>query len=246
MTEPKAPLIVRAWRLLPTLGILKRHKFPWYPRWLPVRREHNVHPHVAEERAQLFEAYNAGTTELEVLNWLHATIMVLKPENVLETGAADGLGTIALASACRNNGFGIVHSVEIDPMLCQALESKLRRRGLSKYVQVHCQDSQTYLRESKTVFDIGFYDSMCEFRAQEFEICLERGTIRTLAVFHDTSPTRCESLKGWPSDEEHAAYRERLKRLAADARVGGFFESTLSRGMTCIFMQPVTSEGRKK
>jgi len=238
MTGTKPPLYVRAWRRIPSLGILKRHKFPWFPRWLLVHREHNVHPHIPAERANLFESYNAGTTELEVLNWLHATIMVLKPDHVLETGAADGLGTIALASACRNNGFGTVHSVELDAKLCRSLESKVRWRGLSKYVQVHCQDSQTYLRETKTVFDIGFYDSMCEFRAQECEICLDRGILRTLAVFHDTAETRCQSLKGWPSEEDQIAYRERLKKLAADSRIRGSFESKLSRGFTCLFLKP--------
>jgi predicted O-methyltransferase YrrM len=204
---------------------------------LAVRREDKVHPHVPAERAHLFDAHNAGTTELEVLNWLHATILVLKPQNVLETGAADGLGTIAMASACRNNGFGTVHSVELDPKLCESLHTKLRRHGLSRFAQVHCQDSRTFLSENATIFDIGFFDSMCEFRAQEFEICLDRGTIRTLAVFHDTSPRRCESLRGWPSDDEHAAYRNRLHKLAADPRVQGFFESELSRGFICLSLK---------
>jgi predicted O-methyltransferase YrrM len=163
--------------------------------------------------------------------------MVLKPENVLETGAADGLGTIALASACRNNGFGTVHSIELSPKLCETLETKLRRRRLSEYVRIHCQDSRTFLRENSTVFDIGFFDSMCEFRAEEFELCLNQGTIRTVAVFHDTSPRRCESLKGWPSDDEHAAYRRRLYELAADSRMSGYFESKLSRGFFCIFLK---------
>jgi len=221
-----------------TLGLFRRNKFPWFPRLSKVRREDRVHPHVAVERAELFEAFNAGTTELEVLNWLHATIMLLKPAAVLETGAADGLGTIALASACRNNGFGTVHSVELDPSLCKSLEAKLRGQGLSRYVEVHCADSREYLKSNRTIFDLGFFDSMCEFRAEEFEICLEQSTIATLAVFHDTAPTRCESLKGWPSDEEHAAYRARLAALSADPRVGGFFESKLSRGLTCLFMKP--------
>jgi predicted O-methyltransferase YrrM len=206
------------------------------PRWVQVRSEKDVHPHVAAERPELFEAYNAGTTELEVLNWLHATIRLIKPAAVLETGAADGLGTVALARACRQNGFGVVHSVELDAGLCRQLERLLTRQGLMEHVRIHNADSREFLRRNETVFDLGFFDSMCQIRAEEFHICLERGTIRQLAVFHDTSPRRCESLKGWPSEEEHVKYRADLLQLAADPRCSGFFESPLSRGLIGIFL----------
>ncbi|HUY91135.1 MAG TPA: class I SAM-dependent methyltransferase [Pirellulales bacterium] len=212
-------------------------KYPWLPSWADIRKESVVHPHVEQECAHLFDAFNTGTTELEVLNWLHATIMALKPRLVLETGAANGLGTIALASACRANGFGKVHSVELDGSLCDALASKLAAQHLREYVDIHCSDSRDFLRKNERVFDIGFFDSMCEIRAEEFRICLDRGTVQQLAMFHDTSPIRCESLKGWPSDEQHAEYREQLREFASHPRCSGMFESTLSRGFVCLFLR---------
>lgn len=211
----------------------------WLPSWAHVASEGTTHPHVPAERAELFNAHNAGTTELEVLNWLHATVMLLKPEHVLETGAANGLGTIALASACKNNGFGKVHSVEIDPGSCYELASKLRDANLAEYVEIHCDDSREYLKKNTTVFDLGFYDSMCELRADEFRICLEKQTIRKLAVFHDTSPLRCQSLKDQPIEELHSMYRNELKEFAADPRCSGSYESLLSRGFVCLFIKPV-------
>jgi predicted O-methyltransferase YrrM len=214
----------------------RRRKYGWLPSWAAVQNESAVHPHAAEEKAHLFEAHNAGTTELEVLNWLHATVMMLKPDAILETGAADGLGTIALASACRHNGIGHVHSVELDPAQCQELDRKLRRERLRDLVTIHCQDSREYLRSTATVFDLAFYDSMCEIRAEEFGICLDRGIVRQAAIFHDTSPYRCRTLKGWPSEELHTAYRERLLEYARDPRCTGWMESTLSRGVFCLFV----------
>src|SRR6266852_4575937 len=80
----------------------ERRKYAWLPRWAELHCEADVHPHVPAERAELFDAFNTGTTEFELLNWVHATVMLIKPEAVLETGAANGLGTIALASACSN------------------------------------------------------------------------------------------------------------------------------------------------
>ncbi|HVX59975.1 MAG TPA: class I SAM-dependent methyltransferase [Pirellulales bacterium] len=217
----------------------RQHKYAWLPGWVTIHKESEIHPHIASERADLFDAFNGGTTELEVLNWLHSTIMALKPDAVLETGAADGVGTIALASACRNNGFGMVHSIELDEGRCQELERKLREAKLIEFVRIHHADSLSFLQRNKElVFDIGFYDSMCEIRAEEFRACLDHGTIRKLAVFHDTAPTRPEALDGWPPRAVHERYRATLQSFADDPRCAGFFESTFSRGFVWLVVRP--------
>jgi predicted O-methyltransferase YrrM len=108
---------------------LARKKYSWLPRLVDLRSEQDVHPHVPEERPELFDAWNAGTTELDLLNWLHATVRVLKPKAVLETGAASEFGTIALASACRLNGFGKVHCLQLEPDTCNELDEILTKRN---------------------------------------------------------------------------------------------------------------------
>lgn len=202
---------------------------------MELHRESESHPHVPEEKPELFVAYNMGTTEMETLNWLYATACLIKPENILETGAANGIGTLALASACRDNGFGKVHSVEIDPVLCKKLEALLARHKLTKYAEVHCESSLDYLEKTSAVFGLGFFDSICEIRAEEYGICKRRGLLNGPAVFHDTSAKRCLSFTGAPSAEVHAAYRNKLKAHAADPDVSGSFEHVLSRGMFAIF-----------
>jgi predicted O-methyltransferase YrrM len=214
-----------------------RGRYPWLPRWADPKRESDVHPHVSAERAELFHGYDMQTAELEVLHWLHASVMLLKPDAVLETGIGAGLGTIALASACRQNRAGVVHAVEIDPARCEDVGKKLARLGLARYVTIHCEDSRAFLSRNRIVFDLGFFDSVSEIRASEFALCLEAGTLRRLAVFHDTSPVRCESLPGWPSADAHRDYRAALLRLAQDPRCSGYFETPLSRGLLCVFMR---------
>jgi hypothetical protein len=230
-------LISRAFRraTVRTRGLSSRGRYPWLPWWAEVRPEREVHPHVDAEHAEWFQAHNAGTTELEVLNWLHATVMLLKPRNVLETGAANGVGTLALASACRGNGFGVVHSVELLPELCRALRSRLDAAGLARFGEVHCESSMDYLARTDTVFDVGFFDSMCELRAHECRLALDRGLLTRLAVFHDTSPLRTESLVGFPSPEDHVRYRADVMELTRHPRCTGFFESRLSRGVIALF-----------
>ncbi|HTT58323.1 MAG TPA: class I SAM-dependent methyltransferase [Opitutaceae bacterium] len=211
----------------------------WKPSWLPkdfdCRLESQVHPHIARERAELFLAYNTGSTEIEVLNWLHSTVCLTKPDSILETGAADGLGTIALASACRDNGFGRVCSVENDPAVCNRLESTLRRYRLSKFVEVQCSDSLGFLRQTDHRFQFAFFDSMCEIRAEEYRICRDRGLLKGIAAFHDTSPYRTQSLSNLPPEALHGEYRRQIHELARDPRTSGIFENRLSRGLFVIF-----------
>lgn len=206
----------------------------WLPFWIATDTESRVHPHAPEERADLFLAHNAGSTEIEVLNWLHATVCLLKPHSILETGAADGLGTLALASACRANGFGTVHSIEIDAALCRAGERLLDRYGVSRHAVFHAEDSRAFLRKTNLTFDLAWFDSMCELRADEYAVCRERGLLRGPAAFHDTSPRRTETLTDWPTPAQHAEYRRRLREAAKDGGVCAF-ESTLSRGLVVLF-----------
>ena len=172
---------------------------------------------------------------MEVLNWLYATILMLKPQNIVETGAADGLGTLALASACQANGFGTVHSVELDPEVCAKAQERIARAGLSQWVEYHCQDAQKFLRETEVKFELGFFDSLCELRAKECEICMERGILRGPAIFHDTSPYRTRTMKDWPREPLHQNFRKDMAALAARYFEGNFTETALSRGLTMLF-----------
>jgi hypothetical protein len=213
---------------------IRNWKPSWVPRWSILHKEINVHPHIPEEKADLFLNFNTGSSEIEVLNWLYSTICLLKPENILETGAAHGFGTIALASACKANGFGTVHSVEIDASFCQAVEKKVRKLGLQRFTNIVCDDSLNFLSKTSIEFDLGYFDSLCEIRGREFEIALDRGLIKQLAVFHDTSPYRCRSLPEQPEQSIHEKYRNDLFNLSLSEKCSGIFESRLSRGIIII------------
>jgi predicted O-methyltransferase YrrM len=206
----------------------------WLPSWFVLKSEAEAHPHDPAECAELFLGYNTGSTEMEVLNWLYSTILLLKPKHIVETGAADGLGTIALASACKANGFGRVHSIEIDTEVCARAQLLLKRAGLDSWVEYHCEDSQQFLGKTNIQFDLGFFDSLCEIRAQECTVCMERGILHGPAIFHDTSPHRTKTLKKDPGEPAHSEYRKALKEVAAKYFDGNFCETTLSRGVTIL------------
>lgn len=214
----------------------------WLPFWMRLRSETDVHGHVVEEKAGLFLSNCAAGTEIEVLNWLHATVCLLKPSLILETGTAGALGTIALAAACRANGFGHVHTLELDPATATDAMKRVKAAGLAAYVSSHCGDSLEFLRGTTLRFDFAFFDSSIDVRDEEYRICLRRGLLSGPAIFHDTSPHRTKS-ETVPSAEIHAAYRQQLHEMAAEAGNTGYFESTLSRGLIAIFPRQADEHG---
>ena len=59
---------------------------------------------------------------------------------------------------------------------------------------MHCAASFDFLEKTDVHFDFGFFDSLCEIRAEEYEICMRRGLLSGPAAFHDTSALRTESF----------------------------------------------------
>jgi predicted O-methyltransferase YrrM len=167
---------------------------------------------------------------MEVLNWLHATVCLTKPTHVLETGAAHGLGTLALAAACRDNGAGHVHALEIDPQSVTRAQRRLREANLAAWATVYEVDSRTWLEQTALEFGFGFFDSLTKLRVEEFEICLRRGRLLGPAVFHDTSVWRSLTRTDEPA-ELQSEYRRKLEAVAHDARCRGVWEQNLSRGL---------------
>lgn len=210
--------------------------FVWKPSISGIKKESDVHPHVDIEKAHLFEVADSSSTEYEVLNWIHATIRVLKPQLVLETGAFNGIGTVAMAHACKLNGFGKVHSLEIDPKCCANVNKTLQDEYLSDYAEVHQCHSLGFLRNTDLIFDIGFFDSAPDTRTVECHICLTRSILTKVAVLHDTSPYRLDSA---PDYDGGPVYRNKILELAKLPMVSGYYDSPLSRGFMALFLKQI-------
>jgi len=205
----------------------------WIPSSQSIRKETDVHPHVPEDKAHLYSSADGGSTEYEILNWLHANIRLIKPKFILETGAWEGLGTVALAHACKMNGFGKVITIENNPKQCVKVESMIEENNLKNFAVVECFDSLHYLSITKYVFDLGFFDSATEIRAKECGICFERNILRNLAVFHDTSPYRVPAFT-LPHIQEN--YRNEIRELAKNPSCTGLTDFPYSRGFMALWL----------
>jgi len=206
----------------------------WIPSFQSIKKETDVHPHVPEDKANLYSAADGGSTEYEILNWLYANVRLLKPEYILETGSWEGLGTVALAHACKMNGFGKVITIENNPKQCVKVESMIEENNLKDYAVVECFDSLHYLSITNYKFDLGFFDSATEIRPKECEICFNRNIIKNLAVFHDTSPYRVASFT-LPHIQQK--YRSEIFELSKNPICSGLTDFTYSRGFMALWLR---------
>lgn len=184
------------------------------------RPESSLHPHVVSEGAERFHAWDSGSTEMEYLTLLHALVLANKPLCVVETGTAQGLGTLAIASALNVNGVGKLWTIDTGEV-CEArqLISAKELDGQVEFVKTH---SIKFLADCEMTFDMAFFDSDHPVRRREYLLLKQRGHLSKDAIcaFHDTSLSRIDV----PTDESFLAWLSSIQRL----------EFKKSRGLTII------------
>lgn len=207
-------------------------------RALKVDVETRNHPHVPDEKANLFSSTAFEDTEVEYLDLLFGLVRALKPIRILETGTRSGLSAAAMGFAAKENlqtGHSPhVDTLEIDKAWAEAAKSFLGKLGLDQFVTVHNMDSREWIwrTETKEPFDFVFFDSSRLTRPQEFEglkrrELLSRGCV---LVFHDTSTLRGKSIE--QQAETQSDYVAALKYVELQCRQR--LDFALSRGL-CIF-----------
>jgi len=188
-----------------------------------------IHPHCAEERAELFTSANNGSLELETADFLHAAIRLFKPMNVLETGTYKGISALAIACGLFENGMN-GKLITIDATEQPEAINLFNKYGVTNNVDFVKSNSIAFialLDELKTKpFDFLFFDSDISCRHKEFRYFLAKNLIAPNAIvcFHDTSRTRGKS-----SPDFNPEYIAKLDELVNTNCIAGM-ENPLSRG----------------
>jgi predicted O-methyltransferase YrrM/glycosyltransferase involved in cell wall biosynthesis len=166
---------------------------------------------VAGKSAQLWSMFDGFTAETEVLDFLYTWVRLLKPERAIETGTWLGRSAVAIGSAMRDNGFGKLVSLEVDPEVAKYALTAVESARLCDWVEVVVEKSLTF--ESQNELEFALLDSDIGVRAGEFRHFYEKLASGATIVFHDTGA-------------QHAGLAEGIRELISEGRLVGSFFST--------------------
>jgi prolipoprotein diacylglyceryl transferase len=129
--------------------------------------------------------YDSMSAEVEVLDFLKALVLTLKPELVVETGTFSGLSTLRIAEGLKQNGVGRVITCEWDKKAYHAAKKRFAESGLGQWIDAR-NESSLEMKVNGCI-DMLFCDSDPDLREQEVRHFLPRVNPYGLILIHDAS-----------------------------------------------------------
>jgi predicted O-methyltransferase YrrM/glycosyltransferase involved in cell wall biosynthesis len=175
---------------------------------IPTRKaapEKTPHP-VNGKAARLWSMFDGFTAECEVLDFLMTLTRLIKPAAVLETGTWLGLSSCAIGRGLRNNAFGHLTTLEINPEAHHTALENIATQKLETWIDAQLVSSLEFVPERQ--YDMAIFDSELELRETEFRRFLPWLNQGGVVVFHDTAP-------------HHQVVADSLRRLISEGLVFG-------------------------
>lgn len=135
---------------------------------------------------ELWKMADSQSTELEVIDFLKALVIAMKPQLIVETGTFLAYSTLKMAEGLRENGFGKIITIEYDPDIFAKAKERIDSSGLASWIDnrnVSSLESQV-----DGTIDLLFSDSHRTIRGKEIRRWLPQIEARGLILIHDTSP----------------------------------------------------------
>lgn len=139
-----------------------------------------------------WHAYDDQATEIEVLSFLRALVVMLKPQRVLETGCYHGYGTEQLAMGVRENNSGVIWTCDVDHSCVLCTCGRLASRGLHPHTLVYQCTGIELIEKVFEPIDLAFLDSgPDENRCHELRALFPKLSPGAVIAIHDTG------IHGW-------------------------------------------------
>lgn len=140
-------------------------------------------------KPHLFTMIDRVSAETEVLQFLKALVMLVKPSLIIETGTFKGATAAAMVCGLLENGYGKLVTIELD----ETLAERSARKFQGFPVEVVCGSSLTYTPNDK--IDMLFIDSHRAIRGKEFEHFKPHLRDNAVIVWHDSAPEHTAVFK---------------------------------------------------
>ena len=99
-----------------------------------------------------FTAFNDAGLECETGEFMYAMLRLMKPERVLETGTHWGVGASYMGMALKENGKGLLDTIEFLPENHNKAVERITKLGLNDFVACHFGDVGKFNAEGKYDF----------------------------------------------------------------------------------------------
>lgn len=136
---------------------------------------------------QQWQCIDAMATEREVLEFLRALVVMLKPKLIVETGTYLGYGTLYLAEGVSLNGRGHVYTADPIGLAIKQAKVLILGRGLGRLVSFHVSTGEQMLKGLPFSVDLAFLDSDLETRIGEMEALRPKLAPGAVIAVHDTN-----------------------------------------------------------
>lgn len=120
-------------------------------------------------------------TEHQVVHLVAAFVTALQPDVVVEVGAYEGDTSRAIGGALARNGWGHLHTVEVDP--ARAETARVNTVGLP--VTVHTIDVTEWT--PPPFVDFAWVDGASRYRERDARIVMQACRPGAVLGFHDTA-----------------------------------------------------------
>lgn len=139
------------------LGLEKHNEGHWNEKYIEVAGPGTVG----------YSSFNDAGVECEVGEFLYAMVRLLKPYNILETGTHQGMGATYMGMACRDNGHGLVDTIEFIPEHHFKALGNFVNAGLTKYINAIKADVTKWSPPDDRRYQLVLLDTEPQLRFEE-------------------------------------------------------------------------------
>jgi predicted O-methyltransferase YrrM len=159
-----------------------------------------------------FEMFNTGGTELEVGDFLYSLVRMVKPNRILETGTHLGISSTYMGQALKDNGKGVLHTMEIFPANIAASQQLWKAVEVDKQIVAVNQASLSLQLTPADQFEILFLDSEPQYRFDEFIKFWPNVVPGGFILIHDLHPSMGHHGQTWHNtfDWPYGDFRPKL------------------------------------
>ena len=165
-----------------------------------------------------YEAFNSGSVEREVGELLYSFARILKPHHILDLGTHKGISAAYLGLACRDNGVGLVDTVEFDKSHWDDARLLWNKMSLDEYIfQYKCSVDE--FSNSEVMYDLMMIDTEPDQRWDQLDRFYVQLNAGGYVFLHDLPNSWCKgnlnldhpTITDWPFGPVPDRVRQLLK-----------------------------------